>query len=391
MRRITAVTGARSDYGILRPILRRIAADPALRLDLMVTGMHLAPAFGLTVRQIEEDGYPIRDRIDCLLSADTPQAVAHSMGLTVLGFSQAFARATPEVLLLLGDRTETLAAAVAALPFRIPIVHVHGGEVTEGAIDDAARHCVTKLAHVHCCSTADFARRVIQLGERPDRVHVTGAPGLDSILETEPFTPDEFQSRFGISLDPAPIVVTFHPVTQEFERTDDQITQLLAALAKFDHPVVFTYPNSDTSGRIIIERIDDHVRRHPAAKAVVSLGSRGYFTLMRHARVMVGNSSSGIIEAASFRLPVVNVGTRQQGRPQPGNVVQCDPTTDSMARAIEQALTPAFRTSLETLENPYGDGRASERIVDLLKSLEVDSLTRKSFHDLPPAPLCRAA
>jgi len=391
MRTITAVTGARSDYGILRPILRRIAADADLRLELMVTGMHLAPAFGLTVRQIEEDGYPIRDRIDSLLSADTPQAVAHSMGLTLLGFSQAFARSTPELLLLLGDRTETLAAAVAALPFRIPIVHVHGGEVTEGAIDDAARHCVTKLAHVHCVSTADFARRVIQLGEQPDRVHVTGAPGLDSILETTLFTPDEFQSRFGISLDPAPLAVTFHPVTQEYHETESQITQLLAALSQFDIPTVFTLPNSDTSGRVIIDRIDEYVRRHPRAKAAASLGSQGYFTLMRHARAMVGNSSSGIIEAASFHLPVVNVGTRQQGRPQPSNVIQCDPLTESISDAIERAVAPAFRASLDSLKNPYGDGRASARIVNLLKHLELGSLPRKAFHDLSLSTNCRAA
>ncbi len=391
MRTITAVTGARSDYGILRPILRRIAADADLRLEVMVTGMHLSPAYGLSVRQIEEDGYPIRERIDSLLSSDTPQAVAQSMGLTVLGFSQAFARATPEVLLLLGDRTETLAAAVAALPFRIPIVHVHGGEVTEGAIDDAARHCITKLAHVHCVSTADFARRVIQLGEPPARVHVTGAPGLDAILETPLFSEEEFHEQFGISLETPPIAVTFHPVTQEFQETDSQITRLLEALARFDLPIVFTYPNSDTSGQVIIARIDEFVRRNPRAKAVVNLGSRGYFSLMSRARAMVGNSSSGIIEAASFRLPVVNVGTRQHGRPQPANVIQATNDTQEIAAAIERALSPSFRGSLDNLENIYGDGRAAARIVDILKRLELSLLPRKAFHDLVPSTIARAA
>jgi UDP-N-acetylglucosamine 2-epimerase (non-hydrolysing) len=391
MRTITAVTGARSDYGILRPILSRIAADANLRLELMVTGMHLSPAYGLSVRQIEEDGYPIRDRIDSLLSADTPQAVAQSMGLTVLGFSQAFARSTPELLLLLGDRTETLAAAVAALPFRIPIVHVHGGEVTEGAIDDAARHCVTKLAHVHCVSTADFARRVIQLGEPPSRVHVTGAPGLDAILETPLFSTEEFRERFGISLDSPPLVVTFHPVTQEFQETDSQITRLLEALAQFDLPIVFTYPNSDTSGQVIIKRIDEFVRQSPRAKAVVNLGSRGYFTLMSQARAMVGNSSSGIIEAASFGLPVVNVGSRQHGRPQPANVLQSSNDAQEIATAIGRALSPAFRTSIDRLENPYGDGRAAARIVDILKHLELSLLPRKAFHDLTQPTIGRAA
>lgn len=382
-RTITAVTGARSDYGILRPILRRITEEPTLGLDLMVTGMHLSPAFGLTVRGIEADGYPIRDRIDCLLAADTPQAIAHAMGLTVLGFSQAFARQMPDVLLLLGDRTETLAAAMAALPFRIPIVHVHGGEVTEGAIDDAARHCITKLAHLHCVSTGEFGDRVIRMGEFPERVHVTGAPGLDAIHETPLFTPAEFEREFGVPLDEPPIVVTFHPVTREFEKTERYITSLLDVLAATPQPIVFTYPNADTNGRVIIEAIDRFVRATPRARAVVSLGSRGYFTLMRHAAAMVGNSSSGLIEAAAFELPVVNIGTRQAGRPQPRNVIQSGYDTVSIQESLQKALDPAFRTSLAGLVNLYGDGQAARRIVEVLRQVDLERIIRKPFYDGP--------
>jgi UDP-hydrolysing UDP-N-acetyl-D-glucosamine 2-epimerase len=391
MRRITVVTGARSDYGIYRPILRRIAADADFSLELIVTGMHLAPEYGLTVRQIEQDGYLIRDRIDCLLASDTPQAVSHAMGLAMLGFSQAYARSTPELLVLLGDRTEMLAAGVAALPFRIPTVHIHGGELTEGAIDDAARHCLSKLSHVHCVSTDDFGRRVIQLGEHPSRVHVTGAPGLDAVLETPLYSPAEFESTFGIPLDLSPLLVTFHPVTQEYERTAEYTSELFAALATFNGPILFTYPNSDTNGRVIITAIDEFVRSRSQTYAVKSLGSRGYFTTLRHARAMVGNSSSGIIEAASFELPVINIGSRQTGRPQPRNVIQSGHGREELTHVLKLALDPQFRNRLRGLRNPYGDGKAAERIVRVLREIDLHQITRKGFHDLPVSPAGRAA
>lgn len=384
MRTITIVTGARSDYGIYRPILRWIAEDPELRLEVMVTGMHLSPQFGLTVREIERDGFVIRDRIDSLLASDSPQGIGQSMGLGVLGFSQAFGRSLPEVLLLLGDRTEMLAAGVAALPFRIPVVHVHGGEVTEGAIDDSARHCLTKLAHQHCVTTEEFARRVVQLGERPENVHVTGAPGLDAIRGTPLLSPAEFEQRFGVALADRPLLVTFHPVTHEFDQVGRQTEELLRALSTVDAPILLTYPNSDTNGRIIIEQIEQFAATRPRTRAVQSLGSAAYFTLMRHARAMVGNSSSGLIEAASFELPVVNVGTRQRGRPQPRNVISSGYSATEIQEALACALDPAFRESLAGLQNPYGDGHASERIVAVLKSDRLTpAQTCKSFYDLP--------
>lgn len=384
MKTVTVITGARSDYGLLRPLLQRLAETPTVRTDVMVTGMHLAPEFGLTVGEIERDGFPIRDRIECLTAADSPQAIAQSMGLGQIGFAQAFARQRPDLLVILGDRTEMLAAATAALPFRIPIAHIHGGELTQGAIDDAVRHCLTKLCHLHFVALREFGERVQQLGESRDRIHVVGALGLDAIHQTPRLSHQEFQQRFGVDLVESPLVVTFHPVTQEFERTGWQIDELLAALGDVEGPVVFTYPNADTNGRIIIERIQRFVATHPRAKVVQNLGCAAYFTLLGQACAMVGNSSSGILEAASFRLPVVNIGTRQQGRPQPPNVIQTDYARQAIAEGLRQAMSNTFADRLNDLENPYGDGHAAERITAALDTLTLtDALVRKGFHDQP--------
>lgn len=384
MKTVTVITGARSDYGLLRPLLSQLSATPGLRADVMVTGMHLAPEFGLTVNEIERDGFAIRDRIECLTASDSPQGIAQSMGLGQIGFAQAFARSRPELLMILGDRTEMLAAATAALPFRIPIAHIHGGELTQGAIDDAVRHCLTKLCHLHFVALPEFADRVQQLGETRDRIHVVGALGLDAIQSTPRLSPAEFQQRFGVDLNSSPLVVTFHPVTQEYEQTGGQIDELLAALATVDTPLVFTYPNSDTNGRIIIDRINRFVADRPNAVVVQNLGSAAYFTLLGQARAMVGNSSSGILEAASFRLPVVNIGTRQQGRPQPANVIPTGYGRDDIAAGLRRALSESFVDGLANLTNPYGDGRAAARIAAVLDALPVtDSLVRKGFHDQP--------
>jgi UDP-N-acetylglucosamine 2-epimerase (non-hydrolysing) len=384
LKTVTVITGARSDYGLLRPLLSQMAATPGLRADVMVTGMHLAPEFGLTVREIERDGFPIRDRIECLTASDSPQGIAQSMGIGQIGFAQALARSRPELLVVLGDRTEMLAAATAALPFRIPIAHIHGGELTQGAIDDAVRHCLTKLCHIHFVALPEFADRVHQLGESRDRIHIVGALGLDAIQTTPRLSHAEFQQRFGVDLNSSPIVVTFHPVTQEYEQTGRQIDELLAALATIDAPLLFTYPNSDTNGRIIINCINRFVGDHPNAVVVQNLGSAAYFTLLGQARAMVGNSSSGILEAASFRLPVVNIGTRQQGRPQPANVIQTGYGRSDIASGLSRALSEAFVDGLQDLTNPYGDGRAAERITAVLDALPMtDALVRKGFHDQP--------
>lgn len=380
VRTIAAVTGARSDYGLLVPVLRAIAADPNLRLKLFVTGMHLSPDFGLTVRDVERD-FEITERIEMLVASDTPEAISKSVGLGVIGFAQTYARHRPDILLVLGDRFETLAAVTAALPFTIPIAHIAGGEATEGAIDDAIRHAITKMSHLHFVSLEEYRRRVIQMGEEPWRVTVSGEPGLDNISEIGPVPTSEIEARIGMALDPSPLLVTFHPATLEPGQAEIQVAELLAALDVVGMPIVFTAPNADAEGRIIIARLDDFVRNHPNSRLVTNLGTAAYLSMMRNSAAMVGNSSSGIVEAASFELPVVNLGSRQRGRVCGKNVIHAEMKADEIVRAIRSALQPAFRDHIRGLINPYGDGKAAPRIVEVLKSVPLDrTLLTKSFY-----------
>lgn len=385
MRTITAVTVARSDFGIYLPVWRRIAADPELRLEVVAAGTHLADEFGRTERDIAAAGFDVVARVETLLPDDSPAAVAQSIGLGVQGFAAAFARRRPDLLLALGDRHEMLAAVVAALPQTIPVAHLHGGEVSEGAIDESIRHAVTKLSHLHFVATADYRRRVIQLGEEPWRVTVSGAPGLDNVLALAPLDRAELERRIGMPLDPPPLLVTFHPVTLEHDRTASQIDELLAALSAIDLPVVFTYPGADAGSRAIIAAVERFVAGRPRMRCVHSLGAQAYFALLRVAGAMVGNSSSGIIEAASFELPVVNVGNRQRGRLRAANVLDADCRREDIYRAIRTAVDGPFRQSLRCLTNPYGDGRSAERIVPVLRDVPLDErLIVKRFYDLPP-------
>ena len=383
MKTITVVTGARSDYGIYLPILRRIEADAELRLELMVTGMHLAPEFGHTVEQIEADGFTIRDRIPTLLASDDPEAIAQSTGLGTIGFAQAFARARPKMLLLLGDRYEMLAAAVASLPFKIPLAHIHGGESTEGAMDEAIRHAITKFSHLHFAATETYARRIVQLGEEPWRVLVSGAPALDNLSTVKLLSREELQKEFDIDVVDPTLLVTFHPVTLECDQTGQQIDELLAALDQVEANVVVTYPNADTHGRLVIERICRFAEARERVQTSVNLGTQGYFSLMSHAAAMVGNSSSGIIEAASFGLPVVNVGNRQRGRIRDRNVIDVGYGRSEIVAGIRQALSSKFQAQLTGLVNSYGDGHAAKRIIEKLKQVVLDDrLIMKRFHDV---------
>lgn len=380
MRTIAAVTGARSDYGLLVPVLRGIAADPTLRLKLFVTGMHLSPDFGLTVRDVERD-FEITERVEMLVASDTPEAISKSVGLGVIGFAQTYARHRPDILLVLGDRFETLAAVTAALPFTIPVAHIAGGEATEGAIDDAIRHAITKMSHLHFVSLEEYRRRVIQMGEEPWRVTVSGEPGLDNISATSALSSAEMEGRIGMSLEPPPLLVTFHPATLELGQTEMQTSELLTALEAVGMPIVFTAPNADAEGRVIATRIQDFVLHHPRSRYVTNLGTAAYLSMMRCSAAMVGNSSSGIVEAASFELPVVNLGSRQQGRLCGKNVIHAEMKTDTIIRAIRLALAPAFRERLRGLANPYGDGKAAPRIVEVLKTVPLDrNLLVKTFY-----------
>lgn len=382
MRTVGVVTVGRSDYGIYRSLLDAISTDPELRLRLFVSGAHLSPEHGRTVDVIESEGRPIADVIEMLIAADSPAAVAKSMGLGVIGFADAYRRARPDLLVVLGDRFEMCAAAVAAVPMLIPLAHIHGGEVTEGAIDEQFRHAITKMAHLHFVSTADHGRRVRQMGEEAWRVTVSGAPGLDALAAHTPLPKAELESRIGLFLDDAPLLVTFHPTTLDVEAAEAQVGELLAAVVATLRPVVFTYPNADAGSSPILGALRRCVDSAPRAALVANLGTAAYFSLMARAAAMVGNSSSGLIEAPSFHLPVVNVGSRQQGRTRGANIIDVPCERAAIQHAIARATSPEFRAGLAGVANPYGDGGAARRIVDVLKSVALDrKLITKRFVD----------
>lgn len=384
MRTIAVVTVGRSDFGIYVPVLRAIQADSSLKLHLIVTGAHLCPLFGSTVNDISAHGFDIGDRVDMLLSADTPEAIATSMGLGTMALAQVYSRVKPDILLVLGDRFEMHSAALAAVPFRIPVAHIHGGEVTQGAIDDALRHAITKYSHLHFASTDEHAQRIIQLGEEPWRVTMSGAPSLDNLKTLSLLDDRQLEAAVGMTLDQPPLVVTFHPVTLQFEQAEWQVTQVIEALAQFDMPMVITKTNADTKGQTIIRRLEQFVRDLPKARLVDNLGTQAFFSLMSRAAAMVGNSSSGIIEAASFGLPVVNIGLRQSGRPRSRNVIDVDCDTTEIVNGMRRAMHPEFKASLRNLQNIYGSGTAATQIVERLASVPLDErLTMKRFYDVP--------
>lgn len=375
------VTTSRADYSYFLPLLRAITKDPELRLDLMVSGMHLVPEFGSTIKAIEADGFRIATRIEMLLGSDTPEAIAKSVGLGIIGFGQAFSAFRPDILVVLGDRFEMQAAVIAAVPFNIPIAHIGGGEATEGLIDEAIRHSITKMSHLHFVSHSEYEKRVIQMGEMPWRVTVSGSLSLDNLRTLDAEDTEKLSSRIGMPLDPLPLVVTYHPLTLDPDDTRWRILELLAVLHDFGVPVVFTAANADTKGRAIMDAIKDYVDHHANARAVVSLGMQGYFSLLRQAAAMVGNSSSGILESASFQLPVVNIGDRQRGRLHAGNVVDCRDDRQSIADALRKVLDPAFRAQLHDLKNPYGDGTAASKIINVLKNVQLGTeLIFKQFY-----------
>jgi UDP-hydrolysing UDP-N-acetyl-D-glucosamine 2-epimerase len=383
MRSIGVVTVARSDYGIYLPLLRKIEADADLQLRLIVSGMHLSPEFGRTVDMIIADGFEVGDQVEALLSSDSPEGIAKSVGLGTIGFAQTFSRSRPDILVVLGDRFEMYAAVLAALPFKIPVAHIHGGEVTQGAIDDALRHSMTKFSHLHFVATQAYAHRIYQLGEESWRVTVSGAPGLDNLDSVELLKTNELEELYGLRLDPPPLLVTFHPVTLEYEKVEWQVGELLAALEQVDMPVVFTMPNADTGGRSIVEIINKFVKGHSRAYIVGNFGVDGYFSMMSSSAAMVGNSSSGIIEAASFKLPVINIGTRQRGRVRGGNVIDVGYERAEIVQGIKRAMNGDFHRKLAKLVNPYGCGGAADIIIRRLKEVELDNrLIIKQFIDL---------
>lgn len=367
--RIGVVTVGRSDYGIYTPVLRALQKSPTLEFELLVSGTHLAAQFGKTVSEIERDGFPIGARVPILESGDEPIDIANAISRGVSGFAAVYARQRPELLMVLGDRFEMYSAALAAVPFNIPIAHLHGGELTLGAMDDALRHSLTKLSHLHFVSTEDYARRVRQLGEEAWRVTVSGAPSLDNLTRVHRVAPRDLRERFGIDVETSFLLVTFHPATLESD-IQEQGERFIAALSALAMPTVVTLPNADVHGTILRKQFRDRAATGAPMLLIENLGTEAYFSVMSYASAMVGNSSSGIIEAASFGLPVVNVGSRQDGRIKPANVIDVQCNTDDIVRGVERATSEQFRKSIKGLRNPYGDGHASERITARLEEIK---------------------
>ncbi len=385
MRRICAVTGSRADYGLLYWTLRGIEEAPDLALQLLVTGSHLSPAHGLTVREIEADGLPIAARVDMGLRGDDPVATGRAMGRALSGFCKALAGLKPDLLLLLGDRYEILAAAQAATLLRIPICHLHGGELSEGAFDDAIRHALSKLAHIHCVAAAPYARRVIQMGEDPARVQVVGATGLDALARTPPMDRATLEADIGWQLGERNFLVTLHPETLSDAPAEAQAAPLLTALEAFPEArVLITGSNADPAGRALSEHLRRHAESRPDRFCYRdSLGSRRYLNLLRHIDVVIGNSSSGIIEAPAAGCPVVNIGERQKNRLRAPAVIDCAADAEAIRQAIEQALSDAHRALAARRETPYGGPGAAQRIVHILRETPLEGLLHKRFFDLP--------
>jgi UDP-N-acetylglucosamine 2-epimerase (non-hydrolysing)/GDP/UDP-N,N'-diacetylbacillosamine 2-epimerase (hydrolysing) len=382
--RVGAVSVARSDFSILRPVLRRLEEDASYALDVVVAGMHLAPEFGLTVREVEAEGFNIVERVEMNVASDSPTGTALSIGLGCIGFGTLFARWRPDVLLVMGDRFEMFAAALAAQSFGLPVVHIHGGETSEGAVDEAYRHAITKMSQVHFTATEQYRKRVIQLGEHPDRVFNCGAPALDNLPGVEQVSMAALSTRLGLDLHSGPIVVTLHPETRRLEETRNLINSVTEVLESLDHPIVITAPNADPAGRMIKAAFASFALKRQNVATVDNLGVEGYYQLLSHARLMLGNSSSGIIEAASFELPVVNIGVRQRGRICGDNVLHAEATAEAIGCAVEKALSGAFRNRLTGMDNPYGDGNAAEQIAATLRYVDISSSALlKKFYDVP--------
>lgn len=380
-RKICVVTGTRAEYGLLYWLMRGIRAEPDLTLQVAVTGMHLSPEFGLTYRVIEDDSFLIDEKVEILLSSDTPQGVAKSIGLGVIGFADAFQRLSPDLLVLLGDRFEILAAAQAALVARIPIAHLCGGDTTEGAFDEAIRHSLTKMSHLHFVTNEAARRRVLQLGEDPARVFDVGSPGLDHLHRLEWLSRDELSRQLGYEFREQNLLVTFHPATLDDLPPGEQVRELLSALAALPERVgiVFTKPNADTGSRAIGQMIDAFAAARPGAVAHTSLGQLRYLSLVREVDAVVGNSSSGLCEVPSFGKPTVDIGDRQKGRLAASSVLRCACRAADILAAIEQAFTLDCSGAM----NPYGDGETSSRILRILKEWpDPKSLLQKHFHDL---------
>lgn len=380
---IAFCTGTRAEYGLLKPLMDRIRQDESLDFELYVTGMHLSHEFGNTINAILEDGVPVAEKVEMLLSADSPTAIMKSMGLAMIGFGDVYMRKHPDLLVILGDRFEAFCAASAATVAGIPIAHLHGGELTEGAIDDAFRHSITKMSALHFTATEEYRRRVVRMGEDPSRVFNVGALGIENIKTIPLMDRRALEDSLAIRVPGDFALVTFHPATVDQVPSSTQFNCLLEALdATPSLYLIFTKANADAHGRVINDLVDRYVARNPSRSvAFRSMGQLKYLSAMKHSSLVIGNSSSGIIEAPSFQVPTVNIGTRQRGRARAASILDCDATTESILETIQKAMSEGFKPTLLNTRNPYEGGRVSESIHRLLKASLEASINKKSFYE----------
>lgn len=378
------MTGTRAEYGLLYWLMKEIASDPNLQLQLIVTGMHLSPEFGLTFKIIEQDGFHIDTKVEMLLSSDTPVGIAKSIGLGVIGFAEALDRLKPDIVVILGDRYEIFAAAQAAMIGKVPMAHLHGGETTEGAIDEAIRHSITKMSHLHFVATEQYEKRVIQLGENPRFVFNVGALGLDNITRLHLLNKEEFEKSIDFRLGERNFLVTYHPVTLSQQLVQEQLRKLLAALDRFpDANIIFTKANADVDGRIINKMLESYCSlRESRAKLFTSLGQVRYLSAIQHVDVVIGNSSSGLLEVPFLQKPTVNIGNRQGGRLKASSVINCAEDTEDIVQGIKIALSPEFVAIAHKTISPYGMGNASVSIKETLKHISLKNILIKQFYDL---------
>lgn len=386
MKRIGIMTGTRAEYGLLKSLMQEINKDNDLELYLIVSGMHLSPEFGMTYKEIEEDGFEINAKVEMLLSSDSPAGISKSLGLGVIGFADEFQRADLDMLILLGDRYEALSAAISAMVMRIPIAHLHGGELTEGAIDEGIRHSITKMSYLHFTSTEQYRNRVIQLGENPERVFYVGALGVENIKKINLMTKEELEKSIHFEIDENTVVVTYHPVTLENNTVEEQFLNLLKVLDR--NPkirMIFTKANADTNGRIVNELIDKYAAQNSErACAFMSLGQKRYLSALKYCRIVIGNSSSGIIEAPSFGKPIINIGDRQKGRICADSVINCGYTQQEIQQAMETALTEEFENKARNCRNPYEKENTAANIISVIKDYLLNDKIKlkKGFYDI---------
>jgi len=382
-RKVCVVTGTRAEYGLLYWLMREIEADKDLELQILATGMHLSPEFGLTYKEIEKE-FVINKKIEMLLSSDTAIGISKSMGLAQISFAEAYEELKPDIIVVLGDRYEIFSTVSAAMIAKIPVAHLHGGEATEGLIDESIRHSITKMSHLHFTATSEYKDRVIQLGEQPERVFNVGGLGIDNIKKLKLLGKDDFEKSIDFKLNKKNILVTFHPVTLEKSTAKEQFQELLDAVdALNDTNIIFTKANSDTDGRIINNMIDSYVINNANKSAVfTSLGQLRYLSALQYIDAMVGNSSSGLAEAPSFKIGTINIGDRQKGRIKSDSVIDCLPEKESINKAFEKLYSKDFMDILRNIENPYGNGGASKKIKDLIKTFNLNGILKKTFFDL---------